>query len=729
MIHLLWLIPLVLVALYVALRVYNRGYRRIDVSPAAYPWPRGIDDRELDGIVDDLLGRMSLSDKVHQLSGDGGDMLLVRLGAHVYLLRQFPHMYAGHDPDHGIPPISFGDGPRGLVVGEASAFPVAIGRGASWDRELERRVGDAIGVEARALGVNYFGGLCINLLRHPGWGRAQETYGEDPWHVGQLGVALLTAVQRHNVMVCAKHFALNSIENSRFFVDVQLDDRTFHEVYLPHFRRCVDAGVASVMSAYNRVRGQWCGHSPLLLDEILRRRWGFEGFVSCDWVWGMHGTVEPAVAGMDVEMPRTRYYGRRLLRAVRAGRLDPAVIERNARRVVRTKLRFVTREDPEEYPAERVECDAHRELARESAEASMVLLRNEGPLLPLDPGGLRRLAVIGALATERNLGDRGSSMVSPKRVVCFLDGIRERLGGEVEVVFDEGRDAAAVREAAEGADAVVVVAGRRWYEEGENLASRRKPGKPAKVARGGDRTDLALRSDEVAMILAAVAANPRAAVVLVGGSAITMEAWRESVPAILMAWYPGMEGGNALARILFGDVCPGGKLPFSIPSDAAQLPPFDPWTERADYGYLHGYTLIDERGVEPAFRFGFGLSYTTFTLGAPELARPTIPADGTLEIAVPVTNSGDRAGAEVVQVYISFPDVGVDRPVKLLRAFEKVQLAPGETRAVSLTIEAADLARYEPETERWIVDPGEYQALAGASSAPGALVAAPFRVT
>jgi beta-glucosidase len=443
----------------------------------------------------------------------------------------------------------------------------------------------------------------------------------------------------------------------------------------------------------------------------------------------MHGTVEPAVAGMDVEMPRTKYYGRRLLRAARAGRLDPAVIERNARRVVRTKLRFVTREDPEQYSVERVACDAHRELARESAEASMVLLQNEGPLLPLDPGGLRRLAVIGELATRRNLGDRGSSMVSPRRVVTFLDGIRDRLGDGVEVLFDEGRDADAVRRTAEGADAVVVVAGRRWHEEGENLASRRKPGKPAKVARGGDRTDLALRAAEVAMILAAVAANPRTAVVLVGGSAITVEAWRESVPAILMAWYPGMEGGNALARILFGDVSPAGKLPFTIPTDPAQLPPFDPWTERADYGYLHGYTLLDEQGAEPAFRFGFGLSYTTFTLGEPELSTAVIPPDGTVELTVQVTNSGDRVGAEVIQVYVSFPDSGVQRPVKLLRAFEKVRLAPGETRAVPLTVQAADLARYEPETERWIVDPGEYQALVGASSAPDALVDLPFTVT
>lgn len=732
MLHALWLIPAslvaLLVALYVALRIYNRGYRRHDVSPAAYPWPRGVDDARLDELVDEQLGRMTLEDKVHQLSGDGGDLLLVRLGAHVYLLNRFPHMYAGYAPELGLPPVSFGDGPHGVVVGEASAFPVAIGRGASWDLELEARVGNAIAIEARALGINYFGGLCINLLRHPGWGRAQETYGEDPFHVGEMGVALLTAVQRHNVMVCAKHFALNSIENSRFFVDVQLDDRTLHEVYLPQFRRCVDAGVASVMSSYNRVRGQWAGHSELLLDRILRGQWGFEGFVSCDWVWGLHGTVEPAVAGMDVEMPRTRYYGKRLLRAVKDGRLDPEVIHRNARRVVRTKLRFVTRDDPQEYPEDRVECGEHRALAREAAEASMVLLRNEGPMLPLEPGKVRRLAVIGALASEQNLGDRGSSMVSPKRVVTILDGIRGRLGDGVEVVFEDGSDGAAVRAAAEACDAVIVVAGRRANDEGENLNSRRKPGKPARVARGGDRTDLALRSDQVATILAAAGVNPRTAVVLIGGSAITLEAWRASVPAILMAWYPGMEGGAALARILFGDVSPSGKLPFTIPTDPAQLPPFDPWGEHAEYGYYHGYTLFDCEDMTPAFPFGFGLSYTSFELGEPRLSAGTLAANGELQLTVPVTNTGDRPGAEVVQAYVSFPDAGVDRPDKLLRAFDKLRLEPGETGEATLTIPAEDLARYEPDGERWIVDPGEYALSVGTSSADPSLIRLTFQV-
>jgi len=276
---------------------------------------------------------------------------------------------------------------------------------------------------------------------------------------------------------------------------------------------------------------------------------------------------------------------------------------------------------------------------------------------------------------------------------------------------------------------VVVVAGRRWNDEGESLNPRRKPGKPSRLARGGDRTDLALRPDEVATILAAASANPRTAVVLVGGSAITLEAWRESVPAILMAWYPGMEGGNALAGILFGDVSPSGKLPFTLPADPAQLPDFDPWAARAEYGYYHGYTLFDREQLTPAYPFGHGLSYTTFELGDPTLSDATITSDGDLRFTVPVTNTGDHPGAQVVQAYVTFPDTGVDRPDKLLRAFDKVHLEPGEAAEATLHIPARDLARYDPDSASWIVDPGEYTLLVGTSSTDPSMIPLTFQVS
>ncbi len=717
-----------LLLLWIALRLYVHHYRRHDVSPAAYPWPKGIDEDELDEIVDGLMARMSLEEKVHQLSGDGGFPLLIRLGAMVYLYGRFPHMYAGRNERRGIPPLSFSDGPRGVVVGKATCFPVAMARGASWDVELEARVGDALGQEVRATGANYFGGLCINLLRHPGWGRAQETYGEDPHHLGEMGVALLTAVQRHNVMACAKHFALNSIENSRFYVDVTLDDRTLQEVYLPHFRRCVEADVASVMSAYNKVRGRWCGHSEWLLDEVLRGDLGFEGFVTSDWLWGIHGTVEPALAGMDVEMPRTRHYGRKLLAAVRAGSVPAGVIDRNARRVVRTKLRTVTREDPQPYPRELIACARHRALAQEAAEKSMVLLRNDDDVLPFDAGAVRKLAVIGDLADAPNTGDRGSSQVSPPEVVTFLDGLREHLGEHGEVVFDRGRDPDRARAAVEGADAVVLVVGRRPDDEGENLNANHRPGGSRRVSRGGDRGSLRLRPDEEALITDLAPRHGNTVVVLVGGSAIVVEPWKSSAPAILMAWYPGMAGGTALARVLFGEVNPSGRLPFTIPVDSSQLPSFDPAAPTAEYGYFHGYTWMENQRLRPAHPFGFGLSYTRFAFEALELEQPQIPTDGEVVARVTVSNVGARAGATVVQCYVGFPESAVERPAKLLRGFTKVSLDPGESRQLTLRVPARSLAWFDPSGHEWVVEPTRHTLWVGSSSDDSDLLRAEFQL-
>lgn len=708
------------------LHLYIHHYPRHDVSPAAYPWPRGIDDTELDRITDQVMAEMSLEEKVAQLSGDAGLPLLIRIGALVFLYGRFPNVYAGRNTVRGIPPLSFSDGPRGVVIGHATCFPVAMARGASFDVDLEARVGDALGKEVRASGANYFGGLCINLLRHPAWGRAQETYGEDPHHLGEMGVALLTAVQRHNVMACAKHFALNNIENSRFYVDVTLDDRTLHEVYLPHFRRCVDAGLMSVMSAYNKVRGQWCGHSRFLLDEVLRRDWGFEGFVTSDWIWGIHGTVEPTVAGMDVEMPRTRHYGRKLIAAARNGAVPSEVIDRNARRVVRTKLRTVTRDDPQAYPKALIACEDHRSLAQEVAEKSMVLLCNEGDVLPFDPGRIRKLAVIGALAERPNTGDRGSSRVSPPDGVTFLDGLRDRLGDGCDVVFDPGQDVDVARRACEAADAVVIVVGRRADDEGENLNSNHRPGGTRRVTRGGDRESLRLRPRDEALIRALALRHRNCAVVLVGGSAIVDAPWRDTVPSILMAWYPGMAGGTALARILFGDVNPSGRLPFTVPADESQLPPFDAVAPTVEYGYHHGYTWMDERDIEPAYPFGLGLSYTRFEYSDLRLEASEVPAEGEVVARVSVRNAGDRRGAEVAQCYIGYPRGGTPGPKKLLRGFEKVILEPDERRELTFCIPAAALARYEAADRDWQVHAGRYAAMVGPSSRDRDLLTAEF---
>ncbi len=720
-----WLL-IALLALLLALYVYTCHWPKYPIDADAWPWLKRRQNGEgtPDSWADELLSQMTLKEKVAQLSGDGGALFLVRLGINVLLLGRFPNTYAGRNSRLQIPPFSFSDGPRGVVIGQATCFPVAMARAASWDVALERRVGDAIGKEVRASGANYFGGLCINLLRHPAWGRAQECYGEDPHLMGEFGVALLQAVQQHNVMACAKHFAVNSIENSRFYIDVKVDERTLQEVYFPHFKRCVDAGVASIMSAYNQLNGEYCGHSEYLLNDVLREQWGFEGFVTSDWLWGVRHPVKPVVAGMDVEMPYNKYLGGKLHSALKQGEVDEALIERNTRRVLRTKLDFISRTDPQDYSEHLLACDEHRHLAREVAEQSMVLLKNE-QLLPLDVTREQTIAFIGELAVVENLGDHGSSRVSPPEVVTLLAGLQryvEDQASGTRIIFHDGKNVAEANRVAMDADITLLVVGYRHDDEGENLASNQKPpgqGKQ-KVAIGGDRSSLSLHETEEVLIRQTAEVSPNTIVAMIGGSAIVTSEWDTNVEAILMAWYPGMEGGNAFARILFGDVNPSGRLPFSVPHKADDLVPFSAFAESIDYGYYHGYTHLDKTAVEPAYAFGHGLGYTQFDYMMLSIDGDEIAVGDVLTVGVQLKNSGERAGSEVVQLYIGFDEVvqsnGIERPEKLLRGFRKVSLEAGEDTVLSFEISAEDLQRYDSEQKAWVNDIGKYTVMVGSSS-------------
>jgi beta-glucosidase len=663
----------------------------------------------------DLVAQMSLEEKVELMSGDRTLPLLLldAFAYHHYNRVPYP---AGGNARLGVPPVKFCDGPRGVVSEHATCFPVSMQRGASFDPDLERRVGEAIGAEVRALGGNYFGGVCVNLLRHPAGGRAQETFGEDSFHVGQMGAALVTGVQSQNVIACVKHFALNNQEDTRFKIDVTCDERTLREVYLPHFKACVDAGAGSVMSAYNQFRGEYLSQNRYMLTGILKEEWGFDGFVISDFVFAVHDTVAAAQAGLDVEMCNTHYYGKRLVAAVRKGQVPAAQIDDAAERIVGTLLRFTEAPDPREYPRSWVASPAHRALAREVAEKSMVLLKNERKTLPFDPAGLRTVAVIGELATVENIGDHGSSQVHPPYVVTPLDGLRRSLGKSVRVRHVSGKDVAAARRLAAKADAVVLVVGNRHNDEGEFLS-------PVPFLKnGGDRASLRLKPEDAALIQAVAPVNPRTAVVLIGGSVFVMEEWKEAAPAILHAFYPGMEGGTALANILFGRVNPGGKLPFTMPADEAQLPPFDREATQVEYGMYHGYTRLEKEGHRPAFAFGYGLSYTTFQVSDPQFAVVGDQVTAT----VTVTNTGARDGDEVVQLYVGFDGSAVDRPKKLLRGFQRVSVPTGESRTVEITCPIDSLRWYNPERKAWELEDMEYQAYIGTSSRAEDLLAGTF---
>jgi beta-glucosidase len=695
-------------------------------------------DDQIDARARELLAQLTQAEKIKMMSGDPqfwlgmADMMGGGYADHPWV--------AGAVPRLGVPGVRFADGPRGVIMDGGTTFPVSMGRGATFDPELEERVGDVIGRELRAMGGNFFGGVCINLLRHPAWGRAQETYGEDPVHLGEFGAALVRGVQKH-VMACAKHYALNSMENARFSVDVTIAPRPLHEIYLRHFKRAVEEGVASIMSAYNSVNGEWCGQNYVLLTEILKQQWNFQGFVMTDFIFGMRDSKKAALAGQDVEMPFDMIHRQHLKGLVERGEVPVERIDDAALRVLRQQIRFAQGRDPREYSLDVVGCEAHRKIAREAAEKAIILLKNEGALLPLKE--VKKLAVIGKLAAVPNTGDGGSSNTRPPYVITPLQGLQEALAGQAEVIYDDGSDLARAARVASDAEVAIIVAGYTHLDEGEYVspdtmaelsknfpsptpeempiaqAMMEKMGATNNVDNamppGGDRKLLTLHPKDEALIQSIVAANPRTVVAMMGGSAIITENWRGQVPAILMLWYPGMEGGHAFADILLGKVNPSGKLPCVFAARPEDLPYYDMNAKSITYDLWHGYRKLERDRAVPAFPFGFGLSYTTFELDHLRLPEALLNAHDTLTATLDVTNCGSVAGDTVLQVYVSVPMTEVERAPKELKAFKRVRLEPGETKTIQVDIPVKDLAYYDVQSG-WTVERTSYTLIVGQHS-------------
>lgn len=658
-----------------------------------------------------IVDSLTLEEKVHLMSGSVDLVKLLQEMAENPELHYNDVPYpAGGIKDKGIPPLLFCDGPRGVVcgTGKSTCFPVPMLRGATFDVDLEERIGRAIGREIRAYGGNLFGGVCINLPYNPGWGRSQETYGEDSFHLGQMGSALVRGVQSENVIACIKHYAFNSMEISRFKVSVDCDKRAEREVFLSHFKDCIDAGAACVMTAYNLYKGIHCGHHDYLVNKVLKEEWGFDGFVISDFVWGIRDTVEAANGGMDVEMPGTIYFGDKLVEAVRKGLVPEERINDAALRIVRTLLAF-TEADDKEYDQSVIGCDEHIALALEAAEKGITLLQNRNNVLPFDRDKITRIAVFGRLADKEVTGDFGSSRVYPKYVVTPLQGISKAAPG-AEVIFDEGKDLERARKLAREVDAVVFVVGYDHNDEGEYVPEDIVGG--GTNFKGGDRRDLGLHRDEIELIKAVGPENRNSVVVLLGGNMIMMTEWKDYVSAILMAYYPGMEGGTAIGRIIFGDVNPSGKLPFVVPYKEEHLPQVNWDTTYQYYGYYHGYAKLEKEGITPLFPYGFGLSYTTFKI---EDAKFGVE-DGQVVAQCRITNTGNREGAEVLQMYVGFKNSKVDRPVKLLRGFKRVELKPGESKEVIISCPIEKLCWYNPVTNNWELEKMDYEVYIGTSS-------------
>ncbi|BCJ45651.1 glycosyl hydrolase [Actinoplanes ianthinogenes] len=598
----------------------------------------------------------------------------------------------------GLPAVVVTDGPHGvrmqasggdLLAGvPATCFPPAVATASTWDPELLRRMGEALGDECRAMDVAVLLGPGVNLKRSPLGGRNFEYFSEDPILTGVLATEWVRGVQSKGVGASLKHFAVNSQETDRMRVSADVDERTLREMYLRAFHRVVTrAQPWTVMCAYNKVNGVYASEHHWLLTEVLRDEWGFEGLVVSDW-GAVVDRVASIRAGLDLTMPGPDAAGdQQLVDAVEAGTLDAAVLRRSADRV-RTMVVNAGKREPGGYDA-----DSHHELAREIAGRAIVLLKNDGGLLPLRAEG-QTIAVLGEFARTPRYQGGGSSQITPTRLDDALTRIQASTSATV--TFAEGYDDPdAAARVARGSDVALVFVGSAHETE------------------GADRDSLDLPAEHLALIERVAAANPNTVVVLSNGAVLLTSPWESAVPAIVEGWLLGQAGGSALADVLFGRVNPSGRLAETIPVKLADHPsyldfPGEHGHVRYGEGLHVGYRGFDARQTPVAYPFGFGLSYTTFAYGT--------PTGSGLEITVPVTNTGDRDGREVVQVYVSLPGSAVRRAPRELKAFANVAIAAGETVEVTLHVDRDDLAYWDTRLNRWVVEDGDYVFEVGASS-------------
>ncbi len=657
----------------------------------------GHDDAAIEAHITELLSQLTLDQKIDLMHGASAGVV-----DGTWLVAGVPAL--------GIPGLHMLDGPRGVsrfTNLRATAWPVGMMRGATWDIALEQRLGAAMAVEHRSAGADVILAPTINILRHPRWGRAQETYSEDTHHLGEMGLAFVNGVQSQHLLASVKHFAAYSIEDTRHTVDVEMDERTLREVYLPHFRRVImDGHAGTVMSAYNQLDGHYCDESAHLLTDVLRDDWGYAGLVESDWILGTHGSAESVSAGLSIEMPLAMHF-RSLRSDYESGAIDQATIDARVREILRAMFCFGLDAAPARTPGTRIDDPTQREtpehlaLAREVARRGLVLLRNQSAALPID-AAVRSIVVLGRNATEQNIGDHGSSDVTPTEVVTALEGLTARAGSGVTVTHVDGTtlDAAAMAMVS-AADVAIVVTGLQSSDEGEAELTH------------GDRDSLDVPADEVALIHAVAALNDRTVVVLEGGAALITRPWENDVEAIVFAFYPGSRGGEAIGDVLFGDFAPSGRLPFSIPVLESDLPTFDNVSATVTYDYLHGYRWLAQHATAPAYPFGFGLSYTTFGLTNLRVSATTFHPGDTVTATVTVTNLGDVPAIETVQAYVAAMGSSVMRAPEDLRAFGQIELAAHASGDVVLTLRADDLRYWDTTMSAWALEPIDYEIRVG----------------
>lgn len=688
--------------------------------------------------VEDALSRMTLEEKVAILHAQSkfSSAGVPRLG--------IPEVWCTDGP-HGIRPEVLWDewDQAGWTNDSCTAFPALTCLAATWNPEMSALYGKSIGEEARYREKDILLGPGVNIYRTPLNGRNFEYMGEDPYLSSRMVVPYIEEVQKNGVAACVKHFALNNQEAHRHGIDVEVDDRALNEIYLPAFKAAVQEGGAwAVMGAYNKYKGEHCCHNRYLLNDILKRDWAFDGVVVSDW-GGTHDTKQAAENGLDMEFGSwtdglswgasnaydNYYLAAPYLDMHRKGEASTATLDDKARRVLRLIFRTAmnTRK-----PFGSLNSPEHLAAARRIAGEGMVLLKNEGGVLPIDLGRAKTIAVVGENAIKMMTVGGGSSSLKVRHEYTPLEGIRAAAAGKAEVIYERGyvgdvtgdyngvktgqdlsesrseaqliADAAA---AARKADAVIFVGGLNKSNHQD--------------CEGDDRLQYGLPYAQDKVIGALAEANPNLAVVIVSGNAVAMP-WIDRVPAVLEAWFSGSEAGNALADVVFGAVNPSGKLPFTFPvrleDNGAHTLGEYPGADKVKYNesIFVGYRWHDKEQLKPLFAFGHGLSYTAFAVGNVKADRTTLAPNGSIRISADVTNTGDRAGAEVVQLYIGDEQSSLPRPVKELKGFQKVSLNPGQTRTVTFEITPGMLHYYDDAKGAWVAEPGAFTAYVGAAS-------------
>jgi beta-glucosidase len=635
-----------------------------------------------------LVKQMTLDEKVLQI--------------HMMNLKTHPREVAKIDR-LGIPVFRITNGPVGAGPGDfapskpATALPAGIALAASWDTDLAAQYGSLVGQEVADLGEQVLEGPGVNITRVPQNGRNFEYFGEDPFLSARLCVPEINAIQEHHVIAEVKHFACNNQETDRKTINEVVDERTLREIYLPAFEAAIKEGhAAAVMAAYPSVNGQFCSENTHLLKDILRGEWGFDGFVQSDYT-GTHSAVGGGSAGLDLSM-RADHYADEMKQAVVQGKLPESDVDTMLIRRYAVMFRFGMFADPGE--PKQIPAKEDGVVARSIAEQCAVLLKNDNHLLPLDATQLHTIALIGPYAGAAHTGGGGSSAVKPLYTVIPLDGIKRLAGPSVTVIYNDGRNLASAVAAAKSADVALVMVGNKDSE-------------------GKDRPDLKLPQNQDALISAIAAANPHTVVILKTAGPVLMP-WIAHVSALLEAWYPGEEDGNAVADILFGNANPSGKLPMTFPVAETDTPahtrqqyPGVNGTAIYSEGLLVGYRWYDAKDITPLFPFGYGMSYTTFSFA--NLSVSPASSDDNVRVTVDVTNTGPRRGAEVAEIYVAAP-ANAGEPPKQLKGFAKVTLDPGETRHLTITLDQRAFSIWDTASNQWAVAPGEHEIMVGDSS-------------